>query len=270
VQADTMRAFSEFLGRILQDIEKIEHTRQRLTTEYDSLVSVISLIKVSRELNFLRRIRLKRLLRSSEDLAVQIGKLNKVHQLQMDILQSRIRPGVGILEKEIEESTAAYEKFRLDSIRSHIIVLLRDRSRMLTILRLVWANDRMTTTMEPLDGEFEVKANLAFDLSDRLNARMSALDFERHRVQFAIRLRNAYYREAQHTRLPAWSAVRGWIVPWLMDRRLEVSGLFLRANEDLFVRDYKLRTERNAILELQQRWLVRAHEWQFAAEKEKR
>ncbi len=265
-----MRAFGEFLNRISQDIEKIDHTRQRLTVEYDSLVGLISAIKVSRELNFLRRMRLKRLLRTSEDLAVQIGRLNKVHQLQLDLLQSRIVPGITLLEREIEESIGAYERSPADSIRYQILEMLRDRSRMLTMLHSTWATPNMRSNALPVDGEPDVKANFALDLSDRLNARLSAIDFERRRVQFAIRLRNAYFRVAEKIRLPGWSTVRGWVEPLLTDRRLEATGLVLRSNEDLLVRDYKLHAERMAIQEMRQRWLTRAHEWQLAFEKEAR
>lgn len=267
-QADTVRAVGEFLNRISSDIEKIQHTRQRLTQEYDSLVGVISRIKVSRELDFLRRMRLKRLLRLSEEMAVQIGKLNTIHKLQMEMLVLRIRPAIVLMENEIEERMAWYRTKRNDTLRTPIILMLRERARMLRMLKPAPAYGRIAPQDIPADGEYAVRADFAQDLSDRLARRIESIDFELGRIQFALRLRNAYLREAENSALPPWKSVRGWMDPWLTDRSLELSGFQLRSGDDLLVREYKLRAERNAILEHRHRWQNRALTWQKAAEAE--
>lgn len=265
-QADTVRAVGEFLNRVSNDIEKIKHTRQRLTQEYDSLVGVISRIKVSRELNFLRRMRLKRLLRLSEETAVQIGRLNKVQQLQMDMLAQRVRPAIALMENEIEERMASYHAGKNDTLRAQIILMLKERARMLHMLKPTYTPVRTTSRDISGDGEYAMKADFARDLADRMNRRIEAIDFELGRVHFGLRLRSVYLRMSEDENLPAWKMIRGWVDPWLTDRRLEFSGFFLRSGDDLLVREYKLRVERDAILEQRYLWHHRALVWQQAAE----
>ncbi len=265
-QADTIRAVGEFLNRISNDIEKIQHTRQRLTQEYDSLVGVISRIKVSRELNFLRRMRLKRLLRLSEETAVQIGRLNKVQQLQVDMLAQRVRPAIVLMENEIEERIASYRAGENDTLRAQIVLMLKERARMLHMLKPTYTQGRTTSRDTPGDGEYAMKADFALDLADRMNRRIDAIDFELGRVHFGLRLRNAYLRQSADENLPAWKTIRGWMDPWLTDRRLEFSGYDMRSGDDLLVREYKLRVERDAILEQRYLWHHRALVWQQAAE----
>lgn len=251
------------LRRVLADIQRVQLTKDILSAEYDSLVAEVATIKVSRELGLFRRMKLKRLLRRSEDLSQQIAKLERVIHMHSAASQSRIKPAIVQLESQILAAVPRSSSVLPDSIRVRVAEWLWYRRSMIDFV-LGSGGQRlgMSVSRLPVSGSEMEKANLAGDTADRLRRYERDLQFELDRIAFLLQLRAFFDRIERQASDPSWNLVRSWIDPGPVEARLALSGNTLRWRDNLSVRSYLLQVELQAARAAVKEWTFREAYWQ--------
>lgn len=94
-----------FLEKSEQDISTLTQTRKLLQMNYDSLVFEIDGLKQSGEIGFFDRMRLKGLLKKSEDIANQFVKIDNLIKAHEQANTQKRWNLIELMEKEIADST---------------------------------------------------------------------------------------------------------------------------------------------------------------------
>ncbi len=94
-----------FLEKSEQDISTLTQTRRLLQMNYDSLVFEIDELKQSGEIGFFDRMRLKGLLKKSEDIANQFVKIDNLIKAHEEANTQKRWNLMELMEKEIADST---------------------------------------------------------------------------------------------------------------------------------------------------------------------
>ncbi len=196
-----------FLEKSRQNITTLTQTRKLLAMNYDSLVFDIDLLKQSNDLGFFDRMRLKNMLKESEDIAQQFVKIDNMlkaheqanHQKTVDMVQRmerEIQDSIRILYSRLMPGSDSYRERLLKLGRmlsewnSYHIFRMKKFSLPVTEIRIVKDDapealfqksdylldqaDRLSQYVEELDrviGSLSVQNNmkrLCLDLVDRV------------------------------------------------------------------------------------------------------
>lgn len=109
----------------MQNISTLAQTRKFLEMNYESLVFDIDLLKQNGDIGFFDRMRLKNMLKKSEDISVQFVKIDNMLNAHREANAGKIEDLVRWMEQEIKDSIKACSNLRIQNTEHYRIAVLK-------------------------------------------------------------------------------------------------------------------------------------------------